>query len=55
MSLLEVAVLAMIAAGVGAFCASLKWLSLSAPFRKNARQNDNRSGPAQDLILGPGE
>jgi hypothetical protein len=29
MLLLEIAVLAMIAAGVGVFCASLKWLSLT--------------------------
>ena len=34
MSLWEIAVLAMIAASVGVFCASLKWLALPLPFRR---------------------
>jgi hypothetical protein len=37
MSVIEIAVLAMIAAGVGAFCASLKWLSLTGLFGRDHR------------------
>ena len=38
MSFPEIAVLAMIAAMVAAFAASLKWLSLRTPFRRNANR-----------------
>ena len=39
MSLLDIALLAMIAAGGGAFCATVKWLSLPTPFRRLNRQH----------------
>ena len=38
MSLSYIAVLALIAAGVGAFCATVKWLSLPTPFGRANRQ-----------------
>ena len=38
MSFFDIALLAMIAAGIGAFCATVKWLSSPTPLRLLNRQ-----------------